>query len=84
MINENSLRKVIRREIRNEIDGDAYQSGRMGMLNITAGKKKKLSKHDSFLQEKIDSKDYSELRDFIRVEIASVMFDLFRKRNVWI
>jgi hypothetical protein len=40
--------------------------------------------YDSSLREKIEAKDYAELRDIIRSEIASVMYDLFKKRQVWV
>ena len=36
------------------------------------------------LKEQIDSKDYKELRDFIRAEVALIFFDFFKKRNMWI
>lgn len=35
------------------------------------------------IQEKLDPKDYSELRDFIRHEVAVIFFDLFKKRSTW-
>ena len=36
------------------------------------------------LNEALSSEDYQKLRDIIRAEIAAVMFDLFKKRNMWI
>lgn len=36
------------------------------------------------LDEALTKKDYEELRDIIRSEIAAVFFDLFKKRNIWI
>jgi len=36
------------------------------------------------VNEVIDENDYAELRDIIRAEIASVFFDLFRRRAIWI
>lgn len=36
------------------------------------------------LNEALDKKDYAEIKDIIRAEIAAVFFDLFRKRGVWV
>ena len=37
----------------------------------------------SVMQESIEPEDYKVLRKIIRAEIADLMFDLFRKKNVW-
>jgi len=36
------------------------------------------------LDEALTSKDYAEIKDIIRAEIAAVFFDLFKKRAMWI
>jgi ABC-type protease/lipase transport system fused ATPase/permease subunit len=36
------------------------------------------------IKEQIEPKDYQELRDFIRAEVALIFFDFFKKRNMWI
>jgi hypothetical protein len=36
------------------------------------------------LDEALSKKDYIEIKEIIRAEIAAVFFDLFRKRGVWI
>lgn len=36
------------------------------------------------INEAIDSNDLKKLRDIIRAEIASLLFDLFKKRNIWL
>jgi hypothetical protein len=35
------------------------------------------------LNEKLEDSDYSELKDFIRSEVAAIFFDLFKKRSTW-
>ena len=35
-------------------------------------------------QEALDKKDIEAIRQLIRIEIASVMFDLFKKRSIWL
>ena len=37
-----------------------------------------------YLNEEIEPSDYAEIRKLIRMEIANVLFDLFKKRGVWI
>jgi len=36
------------------------------------------------LDEALTSKDYAEIKDIIRAEIAAVFFDLFKKKSAWI
>ncbi len=36
------------------------------------------------LTESLDRKDYEEIKDIIRAELAAVFFDLFKKRQMWI
>jgi hypothetical protein len=36
------------------------------------------------LDEALDKKDYIEIKDIIRAEIAAVFFDLFKKKQMWI
>ena len=36
------------------------------------------------LDEALTSKDYAEIKDIIRAEIAAVFFDLFKKKQMWI
>ena len=46
--------------------------------------KRKLSqKPKKVVTENIDSGDVQEIRDMIRMEIASIFFDLFKKRKAW-
>lgn len=35
------------------------------------------------VKEEISSRDWKELKKLIRMEIASLYFDLYKKRNVW-
>lgn len=37
-----------------------------------------------YLNEALDKKDYAEIKDIIRSEVAAIMFDLFKKRQIWI
>jgi hypothetical protein len=39
---------------------------------------------ENYVNEELDSSDYAEIRKLIRMEIANVLFDLFKKRGVWI
>jgi len=36
------------------------------------------------LNEVLDSADYEEIKSLIRAEIAAVLFDLYKKRTVWV
>jgi len=36
------------------------------------------------LNEALSSKDYSEIKDIIRAEVAAIFFDLFKKKQIWI
>jgi hypothetical protein len=36
------------------------------------------------LNEALDKKDYMEIKDIIRAEIAAVFFDLFKKKSMWL
>lgn len=36
------------------------------------------------LDEALDKKDYVELKDIIRAEVAAIFWDLFKKKNIWI
>jgi hypothetical protein len=38
---------------------------------------------ESVIKEELEPKDYFELRELIRQEIASVFFDLYKKKSVW-
>ena len=54
---------------------------------MTQNELKKLIKEEvenHRLQEALDKKDMAEIRQLIRTEIAAVMFDLFKKRAVWL
>ena len=44
--------------------------------------KEEIQEH--LLQEALDKKDMAAIRQLIRTEIATVMFDLFKKRAVWL
>lgn len=33
--------------------------------------------------EKLDVDDYKEIKDLIRAEVAAIMFDLFKKKSMW-
>ena len=37
----------------------------------------------SVIKEELEPEDYIELREIIRAEIASIFFDLYKKKNVW-
>lgn len=37
-----------------------------------------------YLTEEIEASEYKEIRKLIRMEIANVLFDLFKKRGVWV
>lgn len=39
---------------------------------------------EALFTEALDSSDYAKLRDIIRAEIAALLFDLFKKRSVWL
>jgi hypothetical protein len=39
---------------------------------------------ESYINEELDSSDIKRIRRLIRVEIANVLFDLFKKRGVWV
>lgn len=41
-------------------------------------------KLSNYINEELTSNDMKEIRKLIRIEIAEVMFDLFKKRGVWI
>ena len=36
------------------------------------------------LNEALDKKDYQEIKDIVRSEVAAIMFDLFKKRQIWV
>jgi len=36
------------------------------------------------LDEALSRKDFAEIKDIIRAEIAAVFFDLFKKRQMWV
>ena len=38
---------------------------------------------ESVIKEELEPEDYIELREIIRAEIASIFFDLYKKKNVW-
>lgn len=35
------------------------------------------------LKEQLTEKDFDEIRDLIRIEVASILFDMYRKRRSW-
>jgi len=39
---------------------------------------------ESYINEELDSNDMKRIRRLIRDEIANVLFDLFKKRGVWV
>jgi len=39
---------------------------------------------DKKLNEALTAKDYKEIKDLIRAEVAAIMFDLFKKRQIWV
>lgn len=39
---------------------------------------------EQFINEELDDSDLREIRKLIRQEIANVLFDLFKKRGVWV
>lgn len=36
------------------------------------------------LDEALTKQDYMEIKNIIRAEVAAIMFDLFKKKNIWI
>lgn len=36
------------------------------------------------LNEVLDKKDYAEIKDLIRAEVAAIFWDLFKKRQMWV
>jgi hypothetical protein len=36
------------------------------------------------INEELTTEDYREIRNFIRKEIATIFYDLFRKRTTWV
>lgn len=34
--------------------------------------------------EKLESSDYKEIKDLIRAEVAAIMFQLFKKKSIWL
>lgn len=36
------------------------------------------------LDEALTKQDYAEIKSIIRAEVAAIMFDLFKKKNIWI
>lgn len=46
---------------------------------------KKINEYkEQLITEALDKKDFGEIRDMIRAEIAAVFFDLFKKKSIWI
>ena len=39
---------------------------------------------EEFVNEELQDSDLREIRKLIRQEIANVLFDLFKKRGVWV
>jgi predicted component of type VI protein secretion system len=39
---------------------------------------------EGFVNEELQDSDLREIRKLIRQEIANVLFDLFKKRGVWV
>jgi len=39
---------------------------------------------EQFVNEELEQSDLREIRKLIRQEIANVLFDLFKKRGVWV
>jgi hypothetical protein len=46
-------------------------------------RKKKTNTKPKVIKEELEPEDYIELREIIRAEIASIFFDLYKKKNVW-
>ena len=40
-------------------------------------------KFNNVVNEELEPEDYIELREIIRAEIATIFFDLYKKKNVW-
>lgn len=51
-------------------------------LNNLVAQKRNIKK-ESVIKEELEPEDYIELREIIRAEIASIFFDLYKKKNVW-
>lgn len=53
------------------------------------GKTNKRNKHikgskRKILEEELSDEDYRQIQDLIRMEVASILFDMYRKRRAWI
>lgn len=53
-------------------------------IDIVAEETEKRIKQSSTINESLDKNDYKEIRDLIRAEVAAIMFDLFKKKQIWI
>lgn len=63
-------------------DTDGYQFG-SNIKTDSKGWESSQQKINESINESIEPEDYLELRQMIRQEIASVYFDLFKKRSTW-
>jgi hypothetical protein len=41
-------------------------------------------KNIKIIKEELSDRDYKEIRDLIRLEVASILFDMYKKRKSWI
>ncbi len=41
-------------------------------------------KKEQQLNEALSKEDYEMIKNLIRAEVAAIMFDLFKKRSVWV
>lgn len=39
---------------------------------------------EKVLKEELTNEDYRKIQDLIRMEVASILFDMYRKRRAWI
>ena len=62
----------------NEID---FNEVDFSLMNLALNSK---SLRKSMFNETLDLSDVKQLKDIIRAEIASLMLDLFKKRQVWL
>lgn len=48
-------------------------------------KNKHINKYGKkILKEELTDEDYKQIQDLIRMEVASILFDMYRKRRAWI
>ena len=63
-----------------------YQTPNAFSTKSSKKRKRKKNKDESgytVVNEEIDSKDYKALAQIIRMELASVFYDFYKKKSIW-